>query len=297
MNGNGTNEQICEFFVFFSESKRGFCKATLEKTGTLIICVYENGEQSPTKKEKYVKFSGESEALYLANLLFYAADDNALYNENLNIIEKEIDKLNIPEYYYNYEFEKGEIIMTDYTSNKEFQNFRTEALNNPTFDNMRALYDWLEENAPDAWNVNGYYELGDGFILKSIKLGKYASSTNKDSDSIIDYDIIDDNMESVQKTSVYYTEDEAGSCIVFIKGRRFILYPDIFEDIEISRDTLSEITSIISNPDMMVDFDFNDWYDFISINLTDRRICGEFLGVDYWLENGDEVVVEPIAEL
>lgn len=190
--------------------------------------------------------------------------------------------------------------MTDYTSNKEFQNFRTEALNNPTFDNMRALYDWLEENALDAWNVNGYYELGDGFILKSIKLGKYAyaSSTNKDSDSIIDYDIIDDNMESVQKTSVYYAENEdAGSAIVFVKGRRFISYPDIFDDIEISRDTLSEITSTISNPDMMCCFDFDEFYDYISINLADRRICGEFLGVDFWLENEYDEVMEPIAEL
>lgn len=187
--------------------------------------------------------------------------------------------------------------MTDYTINKEFQNLRAEALNNPTFDNMRALYDWLEENAPDAWNFYGYYELGDGFILKSIELGEYASSLKKDSDSIIDYDIIDDNMESVQKISVYYAENEAGNCIVFVKGRRFISYPDIFEDIEISRDTLSEIASTISNPDMMVDFDFNDWYDLISINLNDRRICGEFLGVDYWLENGFEEVMEPIGEL
>ena len=58
--------------------------------------------------------------------------------------------------------------------------------------------------------------------------------------------------------------------------------------------TTSEDTAMLR---MMVDFDFNDWYDLISINLNDRRICGEFLGVDYWLENGFEEVMEPIGEL
>lgn len=102
MNGNdGTefdwfaNDMCCEFYVFYNSTEKGFIKVIVKKNDTIHGYVYlDEGRGEAIDLETYWLEDGE--ACYLASLLFLEADQNYLFDRNIN-------RINFDRKVYSYE--------------------------------------------------------------------------------------------------------------------------------------------------------------------------------------------------
>ena len=82
------NNRLCEFMVFYDDSKMGALKINISSDGTIYIYLFKDNAKSSFKE--YKKSITKEESLELAVLMYNIADKNNIFDKSITDMNSDI---------------------------------------------------------------------------------------------------------------------------------------------------------------------------------------------------------------